>query len=445
MKNLNFIQAITLCLSLAAFPATSAAKVYIDIDAPAGKRLPIAVQELVPLDDRALETDKEKTAHKIFKEAFNDALVFSDIFDIIEKDAFLEEPSEGGLSPKSSNFRVWRAIGAEILIKGGIKVEKGKLTIEAHMFDTVREERLLAKRYVGKTANPRAISHRFADDVIEKLTGTRGIFSTKLLYVSEREGAKEIYMSDYNGRHPRRITFNGSINLSPQWSPDGSKILYTSYMQEGPKLYIQELKTGRIRTASARPGINVGGRWSPDGKRVALTLSVDRSPELYTLDLDSKEYTRFTNNRAIDISPSWSPDSSRLVYVSDMAGNPHVYMINSHGGKPTRLTFQGKYHSTPSWSPDGKKIAFVRLLNGKFNIWVMNADGSDKTQLTFEGNNKTPSWSPDGRFIVFNSSRRQGSYLSHLYIMRADGGGLKKVTNSKGADRSPHWSPWFSK
>jgi TolB protein len=425
--------------------AAAEAKVYIDIDAPAGRRLPIAIQEFVDLGTKPWEADKFKTAREIFAEAFNEALNFTAIFDIIEKDTFLEEPSEGGLSPKSDNFRVWRIVGAEILIKGGIKVDKEKLTVEAHMFDTVREERLMAKRYIGRAANPRAVSHRFADDVIEKLTGTRGIFSTKLLYVSEQNGTKEIYMCDYNGRHPQRVTFNGSINLSPQWSPDGRKLLYTSYMKGGPKLYIQELKTGRLRAASARPGINVGGRWSPDGKSVALTLSVDRSPELYILDLDSKQYTRITNNRGIDISPAWSPDASKLVYVSDIAGNPHIYMINSLGGKPARLTFQGTYHSTPSWSPDGKKIAFVRLLNGKFNIWVMNADGTDKAQLTYEGNNKTPSWSPDGRYIVFNSSRREGSYKSQIYIMRADGGGLKRITKGPGSARSPNWSPYFPK
>jgi TolB protein len=425
-------------------PLTPAeAKVYIDIDAPAGKRLPIAIQEFIDIGTQVQEADKVGPAREQIMDALKGDLDFSGLFDIIEEDAYLEEPSEGGFSLKGTNFRLWRVMGAEILIKGGLKTEKEKLTVEVHLFDTVKEVRLLAKRYVGKVANPRAISHRFADDVMEKLTGKRGVFSTKLLFVSDRTGTKEIYMSDYDGRNPKQITHNRSINLSPQWSPDGKKILYTSYKGGGPSLYLQELRTRRVRKASNRPGINIGGRWSPEGRRVALTLSVDSSPELYILELDSMKYTRLTNNHGIDVSPTWSPDASRLVYVSDIAGNPHIYMINLDGSKPKRLTYKGKYHATPSWSPDGKKIAFARLNNGKFNIWVMNPDGTNKVQLTFEGNNKSPSWSPDGRYIVFNSSGRKGSGKSSLYIMRADGGGLKKITTGPGNDRSPAWSPYL--
>jgi TolB protein len=419
------------------------AKVYIDIDAPAGKKLPIAIQEFIVIDTQAWVVGKVEPVKKELMDALEGDLDFSGIFDIIEKDAYLEEPSEGGFSLKSIKFGLWRVIGAEVLIKGGLKIENEKLTVEVHLFDAVTEVRLLAKRYVGKVANPRAIAHRFADDVMEKLTGERGVFSTKLLFVSESKRTKEIYMSDYDGRNRKRITYNGSINLSPQWSPDGKKILYTSYKGGGPTLYIQELKTSRIWKTSDRPGINIGGRWSPDGRRVALTLSVDRSPELYILKLDSMNYTRLTKNNGIDVSPTWSPDGSRLAYVSDIAGNPHIYMINLDVGRPKRLTYEGKYHSKPSWSPDGKKIAFARLLNGSFNIWVMNPDGTNKVQLTFEGNNKSPSWSPDGRYIVFSSSGRKGSRGSSLYIMRADGGGIKKIATGPGSDRSPAWSPYL--
>jgi TolB protein len=419
----------------------SDAKVYIDIDAPAGKRLPIAIQEFVDLG--TLPTDKGNVgpARDELMDALGGDLDFSGLFDVIEKDAYIEEPEEGGFSLKTIKFRLWRVIGAEVLIKGGLKIQDGKLTVEVHIFDTVREERLLAKRYVGKVKNPRLIAHRFADDLMEKLTGKKGVFSTKLLFVSNVTGTKEIYMSDYDRMNHTRITYNGSINLSPKWSPDGKNILYTSYKGGGPALYMQELRTRRIRKVSGKPGINIGGRWSPDGKKVAVTLSVDRSPELYMLDLATLKYTRVTKNHGIDVSPTWSPDGKKLIYVSDIAGNPHIYMINSDGGKPRRLTFKGKYHSSPAWSPDGTKIAFARLQNGTFNIWVMNPDGTNKVQLTFEGNNKSPSWSPDGRYIAFSSSRREGSGQSSLYLMRADGGGLRKITRGKSGEWSPDWSP----
>lgn len=434
-----------LVLIFALFPAAypADAKVYIDIDAPAGRKLPIAIQEFIDIGTPPMDNVKLGPATAELTDALNGDLDFSGIFDVIEKDAYLEGPEEGGFSLKTINFRLWRVIGAEILIKGGVKIENEKLTVEVHIFDTVKESRLLAKRYVGKVKNPRLISHRFADDLMEKLTGKKGIFSTKLLFSSNTTGTKEIYMSDYDGRNQQRITLNRSINLSPKWSPDGKKILYTSYMEGGPRLYMQELATRKVLKVSGRPGINIGGRWSPDGTKVAVTLSVDRSPELYTLELATMKYTRVTKNRGIDVSPTWSPDGLKLIYVSDIAGNPHIYMINSDGGKPKRLTFKGKYHSSPAWSPDGTKIAFARLQDGAFNIWVMNPDGTGKAQLTFEGNNKSPSWSPDGRYVTFSSSGRKGSGESSLYIMRADGGGLRKITRGKSGEWSPDWSPYL--
>jgi TolB protein len=419
------------------------AKVYIDIDSPAGRKLPIAIQEFIDIGTLPGEEEMVGPAREELMDALKGDFDFSGLLDIIEKDAYLEEPSEKGFSLQGIKFGLWRVIGAELLINGGLKIEDKKLTVEVHLFDAVTEVQLLAKRYVGKVENPRTISHRFADDVMQELTGKRGVFSTKLLFVSDRTGAKEIYMSDYDGRNPKRITNDRSINLSPRWSPDGDKVLYTSYMQGGPTLYEQELVTRKVRKVSDRPGINIGGRWSPDGRRVALTLSVDRSPELYILELDSMKYTRLTNNYGIDVSPTWSPDGERLAYISNMAGNPHIYMITSDGGRPKRLTYEGLYHSTPSWSPDGKKIAFARLLDGRFNIWVMNPDGTGKAQLTFEGNNKSPSWSPDGRYIVFSSSGRKGSGGTSIYIMRADGGGLKKITTGGSNERSPVWSPYL--
>lgn len=426
-------------LLVVASAAVSDAKVYIDLGAPAGKRLPIAIQEFQGVGASPTLSDSERAIGEKLLATIESDLAFTGLFDIIEKEAFIESPETSGLTLAETNFADWRAIGAELVIKGGLRMQKGKLVFEVRLFDTVKESRLLGKRYVRKSSNPRAVAHRFTDDLIERLTGAQGIFSTRILYVAKTGArAKEIFVCDYDGANTRQLTHDDSISLSPRWSPDGRNILYTSYRNGRPALYTGELATGEVTLISSMPGLNLGGRWSPDGSKIALTLSVDRSPELYVLELESLTYSRLTRNNAIDVSAAWSPDGSKLVYVSDAAGNPHIYMINSDGSGLKRLTYEGKYNSDPSWSPDGRRIAFTRLSDGRFNIWIMSTDGSVSRQLTFDGDNKSPTWAPDGRHIVFSS--RRGSTRA-LYIIDLEGLKETRVTTGAGDESSPAWSP----
>ncbi|MBI5599588.1 MAG: Tol-Pal system beta propeller repeat protein TolB [Deltaproteobacteria bacterium] len=428
----------------ALFPIAAEAKVYIDIDSPAGKRLPLAIAELVPLEGGVVADDTLKAfevSRREIESALSGDIGFSGLFDVIGKDAYLEAPSSG-ITPGATRFALWRTIGAEVLIKGAVKLRENMLTAEFRLFDTIRETQLFARRYVGRPADARAIAHRFADDMIETLTGRRGIFSTKLAFVSDATGSKEVYISDYDGRNPKRITSGGSINLSPQWSPDGKKLIYTSYLRGEPYLYIHDLTGRGVEPVSTRPGLNIAGRWSPDGKTIALTMNGRTSPDLFLLKLDSKRYVQLTDNRAIDVSPTWAPDSKRLAFVSDMAGNPHIYVLDSEGKNLKRLTFEGRYNSEPSWSPDGGMIAFARRDKNSFNIWVMREDGGGLKELTFDGDNKSPSWSPDGRYIVFSSVDGKGR--NTLFIMPRDGSGMIKVDPGVGSETGPAWSPYIN-
>ena len=416
-------------------------KVYIDITGPAGRRLPIAVQEFMDMGTGNDDAGMIDPVARELRETIVGDLKFSNLFDVIETDAYLE-PHEEWFSQGNINFKNWRTSGAEALVKGRFKIEGERLVVEVKLFDTVKERRLIGKRYTGRTANPRRIAHRFADDLMEELTGRRGIFSTKLLFVSDRTGNKEIYISDYDGKNVRQITRNGSINLSPRWSPDGKKILYTSYKKGWPCLHMLDLRSGRDTVVSDRRGINIGGRFSPDGSKIALTLSIDGSPELYLLETSTGGIRRLTKNYGIDVSPAWSPDGTKIAFVSDMAGNPHIYVIDPEGNNLRRLTYEGKYNASPAWSPDGRFIAFARMADGKgFDIWVMRSDGTHQTRLTYEGTNKSPMWSPDGRYITFSS--RRGGGQSAIYIMRADGGGITRITDAGHNAKSPAWSPYL--
>ncbi|MBI3399348.1 MAG: Tol-Pal system beta propeller repeat protein TolB [Deltaproteobacteria bacterium] len=421
---------------LAVFSLPCQAKVYIDINAPAGKRLPIAIPDIKNLGGLNIQSEIGSNLRDIIVHD----LEFTGLFNIIDKKAYLEDQNKQEFN---IDFKDWQVIGADALIKGVLIAEEEGLTVELKLFDTFQVKMLVGRRYMGEKTDIRKIAHRFANEAIEALTGEKGIFDTKLLFVSNISGNKEICITDYDGYNVKQITKNGSINLSPQWSPEGKRILYTSYKEGQPYLYMLDLTTGRETRISNQPGLNIGARWSPSGKEIALTLSKDGNPELYIVELEGMRLKRLTNNWAIDVSPSWSPDGKRLVFVSDIGGNPHIYMINSDGTGNVRLTYEGKYNAAPAWSPKGDKIAFSRLDGGKFNILVMNSDGTGETRLTSNsGDNENPTWSPDGRYIAFTSTM---DGAAGIYVIRNNGENQKRITidnMDKGDKTFPAWSPY---
>lgn len=417
-------------------------KVYIDLAGPAFKKLPMGVLEFKDLGPAPRSAEERALRESIKKELLDAALTdlrFSGFFTIIDQKAYIEEAGSAGLTAGETNFRNWRTIGAQALLKGGFLVEGEKLTVEVRFFDTATEKQVIGKKLSGSVKNPRRVVHYFSDSLYEELTGSKGIFTTKILFVSGVGGNKEIYVADYDGKNAVKLTRNRSINLSPQWSPDGKKVLYVSYKKGAPSLYLLDLSTGRDEPLSAKPGINISGRFSPDGTKVALTMSGDNSPELVLLDLRTMEYRRLTSNHGIDVSPSWSPDGTKLAYVSDSAGNPHIYVLDLLSGKSRRLTFSGRYNSSPAWSPDGKLIAFARS-DKSFNIWVVRPDGEKPTQLTFSGDNRNPSWAPDGRHIVFSSTEKG---VASLKIIRSDGTEAMRLNTGIGGEKAPSWSPYL--
>lgn len=433
------IFAVALTMTVAhCLPAQAEPKVYIDLSAPAAKKIPLAIQEFRYIGKDGANEPVVKEISKELVDALRSDLVFSNLFGIIDEKAHpstAQEPAD-----TVADFAKWRKAGVDALIKGGFSVEGGRLTVEARYFDCLSEKQVAGRKFTGSVANARRIMHYFSDMLHEELTGERGIFTTRIMFVSARGGNKEVYIADYDGKNAVQVTRNGSTNLFPQWAPDGKSVIYVSYKRRFPFLYRLDLTTGRDAVISSRPGINIGARFSPDGTKIALTLSGPRSPELNLLDLKTGEYTRLTDNYSIDVSPAWSPTGNALAFVSDSAGNPQIFMLEFSDMKLKRLTYGGAFNTSPSWSPDGRRIAFARQDNGRFNIWAMDPDGSDSAQLTFEGNNKNPSWSPDGRYLIFSSESRG---QSSLYMMRRDGTGLTRLSTGIGNETAPVWSPFL--
>lgn len=402
---------------------------FLDVTAPGNRQLQLGI-----------------SACKSLNSGQNPEIV-KEIDDVLRFDMTLAGPfsvmsgtggnNNSGIRPGDFNFAPWKAAGADLLVKSGYRVAGSTLTLEFRLYDVFKEKEIVAKRYTGNIRDLRKIAHTFDDQIMLAITGEKGPFTGKIAFVSNRTGNKEIYLMDYDGYNVQRLTRNGSINLNPDFSPNGREIIYTSYKRKNPNLYRRELFTGTEALISARPGVNITGAYSPDGKRIALTMSKEGNSEIYLIDTTGRQLARLTNNQAIDVSPAWSPDGSHIAFTSDRLGHPQIFVMKADGGDLHRLTTSGAYNDRPRWSPKGDRILYCRMEGSGFHIYAINPDGSGDTRLTSEGSNEHPRWSPDGRFITF-SSKRGGKEA--IYLMRADGSGQTKVSRGNAGDSHPTWS-----
>ncbi|MDY7030906.1 MAG: Tol-Pal system beta propeller repeat protein TolB [Thermodesulfobacteriota bacterium] len=416
----------------------SYAKIYIDIDSPSFRRFPAAVNYFKNIEGGDNQENISEEIHQVLTQD----LEISGLFSLLEQPLLSE--SMGGVTLYKDgkiNFIGLSIIGAEVFVEGNFRCNDDDLEIEARLYDVFQGKFVIGKKYIGKRRNLRKMIHRFSDDVLLHFTGERGVFDTKIAFISDESGHKEIYIMDFDGFNVERITDHRSIVLSPSWSPDGKKIVFTSYKNGNPDIYIKDLITNREERIAHYKGLNIAPDWSPDGEWLVVTLSKDGNPEIYRIEMNKKKLRRLTNNWGIDVSPTFSPDGEEVAFVSNRSGNPNIYVIHSSGNNVRRLTFNTKYSVSPDWSPRGDRIVFSSLERGCFNIYTMSSDGTDLKQLTSDsGDNEDPTWSPSGRLIVFTSTR---DGRKSIYIMRADGTGQKKLKKFNGKQYGPSWSPRF--
>lgn len=402
---------------------------YIEVTAPGNRLLKLAVDS-----PRSLDQLPNPEAARLVSDVITNDLNMSGVVTVENR---LQLPAVKDLNHAERDFTPWLNAGNDLLVQSDYSINDGRLTIELRLFDIVNRKLITAERYLGSVKELRRFSHAFSDEILQAITGEKGPFTTRIAYVSSQTGNKEIYVMDWDGYNMVPLTKNGSINLNPDFSPDGRAILFTSYKRGNPDLYRRSLYNVAEVALSNRKGLNITGNWSPDGTKIALALSKDGDAEIYTLDKDGGHPARLTVNPALDLYPAWSPNGKQLAFVSDRLGKPQIFVMNADGSDVRRLTTTGSYNVNPRWSPKGDKIAYSRMTNGVFNIFTVALDGSSDTQLTNEGTNENPSWSADGRFICFSSKRKSGD---GIYVMRADGSGQVKVTQGKGAFFQPAWS-----
>lgn len=411
-----------------------AAHEYIDISDPFIKKVPIAIPMFKAMSGKPEEAQIAAKA----SELMTDTLEFTGYFKMIAPAAFLEAPHKTGIVASALNFGNWTVVGAELLVTGGILVSDGIIEMECRLFDTFKQRLLVGKRYKGRETDLRRMVRRFCSEVVYSLTGNKGIFDSKIAFVSNGSGNKEIYVCDFDGYHPERVTHANAIALSPAWSSDGNWLAYTSYEKGKPDLYIRHLKEKRGAVVAFK-GSNITPAWLPGKFSLAACLSYTGDQEIYLLTGTGKIIKRLTDSWGIDVSPSFSPDGKQMAFVSRRSGTPQIHIQDLETGQSRRLTYHGRYNTSPSWSPGGDKIAYVGLVDGQINIYVIRTDGAGLLQLTANaGDNESPTWSPDGSLIAF-SSTREGP--ARIYVMTAFGTDQRRLFALKGEQTSPRWSP----
>jgi TolB protein len=404
------------------------AEVQVEINSTEAKKIDIAI----PLFTCS-QAGNEALLEEI-KQIFSQDLDFSGRFNVVDISGFAPAGSTEIVTP---DFKAWYLVGIQALITGHIVPGDKDLEINMRLFDVPMGQQVVGIRYQVPPPKIRAVVHKFADEIQYQLTGERGINFSKIAFVSNRSGNQELYMVDPDGGDLVQITRNGSINMSPCWSPDGSMLYCTSYISKHPDLYVLNIEDKKLKPV-VKGGMNITPSLSPDGKTLAFSKSFDGDPEIVLINIESNTQKRITFTPGVDSNPSFSPNGQELAFSSDRSGNPQIFVMDIDGANVRRLTYQGAYNTAPEWSPRGDWIVYHSRLDGVFDIWMIQPNGLDEHALTGEaGQNEDPTWARDGRHIAFVSTR---SGSKGLYVTDISGRLVKPIVVQHGECINPSWS-----
>ncbi|HJN75711.1 MAG TPA: Tol-Pal system beta propeller repeat protein TolB [Myxococcota bacterium] len=418
-------------LAVAVLPARAEEQVTIgsgvvEVIKPGARDIPIAVPR---------PTGGDEDTDLLWRVVRND-LEMSGFFDVIDPDAYIEAPS-AGIRLGEFSFEDWKVPDPVVLAKTSLTATGEGVEAEVWVYDVPGTRKLGAKRFTAKRSSGRRIGHRITDEIIRLVTGEPGIFTTRIAAVTSASGNKEIALLDVDGQGLTSITNNGSINLQPSWSPEGTRISFTSYRSGNPDLFLADLAKGTVKRISSRRGVNIGAAWHPAGDKLALTLTSGGDTDIFGISDTGASIGQLTRAPGIDVAPTFSPDGTQIAFASERSGGLQIYVMGVEGGEARRVTFQGNHNTDPAWSPDGDRIAFVGR-DGHYDVFTVGVDGKSMERVTQDqGNNEDPTWSPDGRYLALASTR---TGRSQIWMSTADGRHQVPVT-STGGWSNPSWSP----
>ena len=347
-----------------------------------------------------------------------------------------------GKSPHDTaevNYSDWQLRGAEALSVGSVNVQpNGRIEARFRLLDVVKQTQLAGEAVSANDGQLRAIGHRIADIIYEKLTGDKGVFSTRIVYVNRQAKSYRLIVADSDGYNEQVVLQHKEPIMSPAWSPDGAHLAYVSFETGHAAVFVQSLLTNQRRAVADFPGSNSAPAWSPDGRQLAVVMTHDGSSQLYLLHPDGSGVHRITFSGSIDTEPNFSPDGQTLLFTSDRGGNPQVYSMPVAGGAAQRLTFADGSCFSPRYSPDGKSFVFAHLTGGRFYIATQDLQNGQVVTLTEGGWEKKPSFAPNGKIILFASEARGRGILA---TVSSDGRVQQHMFTQTGDAREPVWGP----
>lgn len=341
-------------------------------------------------------------------------------------------------------YRDWSALNVEYVVVGKIMPLQSGYTVQYELFDVANQRQMMLDREVGYNDSLRDVAHHISDKVYEKLTGIRGIFSLKLLYVSALRDPKggssyRLMVSDADGAREQILRTQREPLMTPSWAPDGETVVYTSFETRRPAIYMENLRTRARQQLTNFPGINSSPTFSPDGRRLAMVLSKDGNTELYVMDMNSRQLTRVTNHYGIDTEPSWTADGRYLLFTSDRGGKPQVYRVPATGGDVERLTFDGTYNARPRAMPDGSGFVYVHREGGDFHLVLQDFKRGSVRPLTRASIDESPSVAPNSAMVIYATLSEGRGILAAVSV---DAGVRYLMPSRFGDVREPAWSPF---
>ncbi len=367
------------------------------------------------------------------------AIVLADL----ERSGQFKSVEAGGANLDESqrpDFSPWRQKGADGLVVGSVtRLADGRFDVRFRLWDAVRGQDLGGQSYAVTAADLRLASHKVADFIYEKLTGDKGVFSTRIAYVTKAGSRFNLWVADSDGENAQSALASPEPIISPSWSPSGTSLAYVSFESRKPVVYVHDVLTGRRRLVANFRGSNSAPAWSPDGRTLAVTLSRDGGSQLYLMDVNGGEPRRLGQSSGIDTEPNFSSDGNWIYFVSDRGGSPQIYRMSVAGSAAERVTFNGNYNISPALSPDGRWLAYVSRLGGAFKLHVMEIATGTATAITDTVADESPSFSPNSRLIVYATSVQGRETLMTSTI---DGKIRARLVGQGGNIREPDWGPF---
>ncbi len=373
------------------------------------------------------------------QEIVSSDLLRSGLFRPIDKKDMLSMPK----GEAEVFYRDWRVLGASYLVVGQLTANGGNYDLQFELYDVLAQRKVFQKKASGALTQLRDLAHVVSDAVFESITGIRGAFSTKIIYVEDLKtpgpGRYRLMYADADGARERALFKSSEPILSPSWSSDMKRVAYVSFETSRPAVFVQDLATGKKTQVTNFKGLNGAPSWSPDNSSLALVLSKDGNPEVYTLNLASGALQRITNHFSIDTEPNWTADGKSLVFTSNRGGSPQIYQVNISNKRVERITFEGDYNARPRLSPDGKSMVMVHRREGIFHIALQDLKSGDMRILTETGLDESPTVAPNGAMLLY-ATKYQGKGV--LGAVSMDAGAKFRLPSKQGDVREPAWSPF---